>query len=445
MSNKHAEHWKKLLAPMRWHSQQESDIATDRSPFMMDFDRIIFSSSYRRLGRKTQVHPLSRNDHIHNRLSHSQEVSCVGRSLGSKVGSFLAQQKYLPAEISVHDVGTIVQCAALIHDIGNPPFGHAGEEAIRDWFKSQDNAIYLDEHIFLERELADFKAFDGNAQGFRVINCVEMYKNDGGLRLSFPTIASMVKYPRSAHEALGRGKPKFNYYQSEKEYFSHIFDVLGLKFGNHYIRHPLSYLTEAADDICYRIIDMEDARELNIITLEEIFDVCTPIYQKLNLDERKMNSLPSARRKSGYLRAKLISYLVESIAETYIQNFEAIMTGDITNLISISDGSIQEYFERAESLFFNTIAKDRTKITLELGSYSLYKRLLDVFIPAVFHQKTHNKLSFKEERALDLMGNNSPCKTESFYVAYRCVIDFISGMTDDYATYISQQLSGTSS
>jgi len=426
----YVEQWKKLLSPVRWHSQSEGNFAMERNPFMMDFDRIIFSSSYRRLAKKTQVHPLSRNDHIHNRLSHSQEVACVGRSLGIKIGFFLSDNQYLPCEVYPFDVGAIVQCASLVHDIGNPPFGHAGEDAICDWFRDNDNKQYLDSRLFTNKEIADFRVFDGNAQGFRVINCTEMYQNDGGLRLTFPTIASMVKYPRSAYEAIGMDSDKFNFYLSEERYFSEIFEQLGLKKDGKYLRHPLSYLTEAADDICYRIIDMEDAKELNIITFEEIKKVCEPIYDRLKIDKDKEKSLPSERRKLAYLRSKLINYLVSSIYETFVSNFDSIMNGEIKDLISIGDADVKSYFDNARDIFNNKISKDRTKITLEIGSYELYKRLLDVFIPSIYRYIKNENLSFKEKRVIDLMGNNTPSKETSLYEAYRCVIDFISGMTD---------------
>lgn len=443
MKHLYKERWEKLLTPWRWGTNEPCLMDPERSPFLSDFDRIIFSSSYRRLGKKTQVHPLTRNDHIHNRLSHSQEVSSVGRSLGIKIGQFLKERNELSENFSPYDIGTIVQSAALIHDIGNPPFGHAGEEAIRDWFKDSGNDNYLKE-ILTERQRSDFRIFDGNAQGFRVINSVEMYRDDGGMRLTFPTIASMVKYPWSAHSALGKDKAKFNFYISEESYFDKIFSIQGLKENHTYIRHPLSYLTEAADDICYRIIDMEDARELKIINFDKIKEVCAPIYNNLGLDEDYLNKLDSDRRKSGYLRAKLISYLINEVIDAFVINYEKIMNGEIGDIKSECKEDVRNYFKNAKSIFNDIIMMDPTKTALEIGSYSLYKRLLDTFIPTAYKFFINQPLIYKERRALDLMGVNAPKKDDDLYTSYRRVIDFISGMTDDYATFVSRQFSGTS-
>lgn len=220
----YAQQWKKLLAPWRKTSdaRREDTLNAVRNPFLVDYDRLIFASSFRRLARKTQVHPLVRNDHIHNRLTHSLEVGCVGRSLVMTVGAALQERGDLPAPYGPEHLGQIVQAACLAHDIGNPPFGHAGEEAIRDWFCDQagKNGCF---GPLREEERADFMAFDGNAQGFRVVNALENNKDRGGLRLTFPVVASLVKYPRSAREALDRHSRKFNFYTAERELFAEIF------------------------------------------------------------------------------------------------------------------------------------------------------------------------------------------------------------------------------
>ncbi|MBO4300140.1 MAG: dNTP triphosphohydrolase, partial [Desulfovibrio sp.] len=273
----YCEQWGRLLAPHRKTADGLMLDAMDsvRTPFLADYDRIVFSSSFRRLGRKTQVHPLVRNDHIHNRLTHSLEVSCVGRSLGLSVGEELRRAGDLPDPFTPEHLGQILQAACLAHDIGNPPFGHAGEEAIRDWFAEAVKGPYFRE--LTQDVLADFLCFDGNAQGFRVINTLENNKDRGGLRLTFPVIATLVKYPCSSSEARGRGRNKFNFYAAERDLFGEVLTTLGLSVGSGFTRHPLSYLLEAADDICYRIIDMEDARELGIITYADITQAMSPL------------------------------------------------------------------------------------------------------------------------------------------------------------------------
>lgn len=435
--------WTMLLTPIRFGQDHASPIEQDRSPFLVDYDRIIFSSSFRRLAKKTQVHPLTRNDHIHTRLTHSLEVSCVGRSLGNKVGAWLKEKDCLPDSIQPHNIGEIVQAACLAHDIGNPPFGHAGEDAIRDWFNSPENSVYLSKGKLKNIQISDFKSFDGNAQGFRTITTLEMYKDDGGMRLTYPTLASVIKYPNCAHDALKNEKYKFNFYSSERKIFDDIFHTLGLKQNNLYIRHPLSYLTEAADDICYRIIDMEDARELKIITFNEILDVIKPIKENLNLNNDKLSQNIPERRRAGYIRGVLINYLIEGVFSAFKDNYDNILSGNCQPIIERCNKDIKDYMENASNIFKQKIMKDPQKTALEVGSYSLYRRLMNIFIPAAHDAKTGIKLGFREQRALDLMGINAPNEGDSIYTAYLRVIDFISGMTDNYATFISKQFSGT--
>ncbi|TOB12345.1 deoxyguanosinetriphosphate triphosphohydrolase, partial [Vibrio parahaemolyticus] len=240
--------WNQLLSTKREHSAEAShNDDTSRSEFHKDYDRIVFSSAFRRLGRKTQVHPLSNHDHIHTRLTHSIEVGSVGRSLGNKIGAFLHSRNELPSEYSPDDIGTIVQAACLAHDIGNPPFGHAGEFAIRHWFKENTDLLLLT----TAGERSDLTIFEGNAQGLRVVSRVEDNLNEGGLRLTYTTLACLIKYPWFSDNALASSRGKFNFFQSEKELVHKLADELGLWHGTSIMRHPLSYLMEAADDICY--------------------------------------------------------------------------------------------------------------------------------------------------------------------------------------------------
>ena len=287
------EQWRKLLLPLRYGGSGVDFKKLDpaRSPFLQDRDRIIYSSSFRRLARKTQVHPLVRNDHIHTRLSHSLEVSSVGRSLGAMAGYFLRHRGELPDYAAPEFPGQILEAACLAHDIGNPPFGHAGEFAIRDWFGDPANHVYV--NALEETQQSDFRCFDGNAQGFRVVNVVENNRDQGGFRLTYPTLASMVKYPWDSWQSRARGgKCKFNYYQAEAAIFEDVFRALGLKTRRgDFARHPLSLLAEAADDTCYRIVDMEDARELDIITLADILKVVEPLAPSLKLDPQRMDDM----------------------------------------------------------------------------------------------------------------------------------------------------------
>ena len=305
------EQWRKLLLPLRYGGSGVDFKKLDpaRSPFLKDRDRIIYSSSFRRLARKTQVHPLVRNDHIHTRLSHSLEVSSVGRSLGAMAGYFLRRRGELPDYAAPEFPGQILEAACLAHDIGNPPFGHAGEFAIRDWFGDPANHTYV--NALEETQQSDFRCFDGNAQGFRVVNVVENNRDQGGFRLTYPTLASMVKYPWDSWQSRARGgKCKFNYYQAEAAIFEDVFRALGLKTRRgDFARHPLSLLAEAADDTCYRIVDMEDARELDIITLADILKVVEPLAPSLELDPQRLDHMGSDRERAGYVRARVIGHV----------------------------------------------------------------------------------------------------------------------------------------
>ena len=439
------EQWALLLAPNRKASAgiNHDQLVEGRNPFLADYDRIIFSSSFRRLARKTQVHPLVRNDHIHNRLTHSLEVSCVGRSLGLGVGAALRQRGDLPPDFTPDHLGQIIQAACLAHDIGNPPFGHAGEEAIRDWFKDSGHKEQYFKNL-QPSEWADFTAFDGNAQGFRVINALENNKDKGGFRLTFPVIAALVKYPRSAYEAQGLGKSKFNFYTAERALFAEIFDALGLARGGVCRRHPLSYLLEAADDICYRIIDMEDARELRIISYADFKEAMTPLLDAACLDDPRLECMDSDRRRTSMLRTTAMGRMIPSITQTFMDNYEVIMEGRLDGcLLNHAREDVAGFMREAGRVFNSKIMNNPQKTALEIGTYTLYRRLLDVFIPACFNFTKGNAMSYQETRALTLMGANAPSREDSLYMAYLRVLDFVSGMTDDYAAFISQQFSGT--
>ncbi len=442
------EQWRKLLLPLRYGGSGVDFKKLDpaRSPFLQDRDRIIYSSSFRRLARKTQVHPLVRNDHIHTRLSHSLEVSSVGRSLGAMAGYFLRRRGELPDYAAPEFPGQILEAACLAHDIGNPPFGHAGEFAIRDWFGDPANHIYV--NALEETQQSDFRCFDGNAQGFRVVNVVENNRDQGGFRLTYPTLASMVKYPWDSWQSRARGgKCKFNYYQAEAAIFEDVFRALGLKTRRgDFARHPLSLLAEAADDTCYRIVDMEDARELDIITLADILKVVEPLAPSLKLDPQRLEDTGSDRERAGYVRARVIGHVTASLFETFATQYERIMRRECEGpLMDMAPEDVRAYMASAKEIFNERILKNSHKTALEIGSYSVYKRLLDTFIPAC-HRRICDpgRLTYKEQQALQLMGGHAPRREDDLYVSYLRVLDFITGMTDQYASFVSTQFLGTS-
>lgn len=434
--------WQQLLNAERLGAVRNDlfDHESGRSDFHKDHDRIVFSSPFRRLGRKTQVHPLTENDHVHTRLTHSIEVSCVGRSLGILAGQRL--QYALPQYITPYDIGAIVQAACLAHDIGNPPFGHAGEYAIRDWF-CRDQHAYLLQNLSANERL-DLMTFEGNAQGFRVVTQLENHRFEGGMRLTYATLGTTLKYPWTSSEATASGK--FSCYQSEKNILEEIATELGLpKLGkNRWARHPLSYLMEAADDICYAILDLEDGIEIGMLAYEQVEPLLIKICGgKQDLLELEIAAAPSTRRKISLLRGKAIERCVLDVTETFMQHYTAIMEGKFQgDLLNASPSSMRDGINAAKQLARDRIFNERRKIEIEVGSFTCLDILLNAFCNATYQQKVSPQMSFRMQRILDLMEYNAPRKEWSLYESYSRVLDFIGGMTDNYATYLAQQVGG---
>lgn len=432
--------WKSLLSPSRFSNEEEGQEQSGRSTFHKDCDRIIFSSSFRRLGKKTQVHPLASNDHIHTRLTHSIEVASVGRSLGITIGERI--QDDLPEGISASNLGQIVQAACLAHDIGNPPFGHAGEEAIKSWF-SQSKISHLLEGLN-ESQKNDLKYFEGNAQGFRVITQLECYPFDGGMRLTYASIASMLKYPWTSRE-ISRIK-KFSSFGTEEKILEKVADQVGLIKEDEfkYCRHPLAFLSEAADDICYRILDLEDAHEMGSLSFDEILSILKPLFG----NDKKLNTIVdsdaiSNRRKMSYLRGRSIGCAIDHVSEAFMENLPQIMLGKYKDeLISSCPNSIRVPLDNAKKIAREKIFKHPRKIELEIGSFTTVGILLEAFCTAVREQIYGHTLSFRGERILSMMGINAPKCSDDLYNSYMRVLDYISGMTDSYATHIAKQIGG---
>ncbi|WP_286237476.1 deoxyguanosinetriphosphate triphosphohydrolase [Neptuniibacter halophilus] len=435
--------WQRLLTTKRYGHAELTEEEIGRSHFHKDQDRIIFSSAFRRLGRKTQVHPMSLNDHIHTRLTHSIEVGSLGRSLGIRVGELIQSQ--LPEWASAYDIGMIVQSACLAHDIGNPPFGHAGEYAIRDWFKRQQNSPLLDNLSAAER--LDLMTFEGNAQGFRVVTRIENHLFDGGLRLTYPTLGALLKYPWSAAHAGEKGK--FSAYQTELEILNKLGRELGLVASgeDRWCRHPLTYLMEAADDICYAILDLEDAIELNILSFDEIKPILLQLCGDASFDDDIFTSQASARRKISAMRGRAMEFMVGSAVQAYMQNQPAIMRGEYRGeLLADGETDVRDGLRRAKSLARERVFPDTRKTELEVGAYTTLGVLLEAFCNAVYdnHHLRGDGLSYRSERIISLMGIHAPDPALPLYKAYMRALDFISGMTDNYATYLARQIGGLS-
>lgn len=431
--------WHNLLSASRLCAGDEQGDGI-RTEYYRDFDRVVFSAPFRRLARKTQVHPLSFNDHIHNRLTHSIEVSSVGRSLGLSVAQKIRDK--LPQEITNVDFASIIQAACVAHDIGNPPFGHAGEFAIRQWFTEN---IDLLNNSLSEAQLTDLKLFEGNAQGFRIVSQLENHSNNGGLRLTHATLGSLLKYPWHSNHQLAAEKEKFNVFQSESNYFLEIVNKLGLaqKSDGTYARHPLSYLMEAADDICYKILDIEDALELNILRMEDVKDVFVRLSDDAPLVDLGKDF--PARKRFAPFRAKAIDNLIREVVTVFEDNYMEIMSGNYDgDLISNVSSDCKESLKKIKEITSKDIFSYRRKIELEVGSYSSIEILLSAFVSAINEKiEKGENISFKSKRILDLMFDDLPKGQCSPYEYYMAITDFVSGMTDNYATFIAKQISGS--
>lgn len=453
--------WKTLLVERRFsklpaeyepeNNGENNSYDDTRSNFEKDYDRIIFSSSFRRLGKKTQVHPLSKNDHVHSRLSHSLETASIGRSLGFKVAENENKllSEYSINKINRHDMATIVQAACLAHDIGNPPFGHAGEEAIREWFKENNEEVL---EKFSEEERNDFLYWEGNAQAFRVLTQIEHHLFHGGMRLTCPVLGAMMKYPWTS---INRNeKNKYGCFWEERELMASLCTELGMRKipGRNYqwARHPLAFLTEAADDICYRVLDIEDAHELKIISFEEAKGLFLCIIEASNenqqtyIDKYLKDNNFSLRRKMSYLRALALNEGVNEIVRVFNVYRDEIMTGDFqSTLIEHFRTDLKKMFDEMNKLSRERVFKEKRKVELEIGAYSVMATLLDNFCRAAREVTRGGRQSFKTARICDLMGENVLKKDSSTYQSYLRVMDYIAGMTDDYATYIANQLNGS--
>jgi len=430
--------WSRLLQTTA-HAEQ----AMGRSQFDRDFDRIIFSHPFRRLQDKTQVHPLPEHDFVHNRLTHSLEVSSVGRSLGRTVGQWVLNQRpELAGVLSAHDFGAIVASASLAHDIGNPPFGHSGEASISDYFTTHEDKL---KSLFTVEQWADLVNFEGNAQGLRLI----AKSGNDGLKLSLPTIAAFIKYPKPALAAEvfkeRKSQKKYGYFTSETSQFEEIASTLGLLelSTNQCARHPLAFLVEAADDICYNVIDLEDGCNLGLVSYEQTVALFGKILKE-RFQPEKLKKIPLLKDRIGLLRALAIGVLVEQCAEEFIANEEAILNGAYDKALA-DQVEASPVLDEIKSLSIEKIYRSRKVIEIEAAGYRVLNGLLEVFVPALIatYQGQH---AFRHKLSLRLLPDdiNQLLKVEEdIYERTRILLDFISGMTDSYAVNLHRKINGT--
>lgn len=443
--------WKNLLNKGRLGHRAAKD-ETGRTAFLRDHDKIIFSGAFRRLARKTQVHPLATNDHVHNRLTHSLEVSCVGRTLGIRAGEGLKAAGALPDFIDDTDLGDIVQSACLAHDIGNPPFGHTGERAIRAWFRER-GGHWLDR--LRPEQRSDLEFFEGNAQGFRTITKSEYHQYGGGMRLTYATLATFLKYPWLSATAASDTAPrkgKYSAFLSEREAFREVCEATGLEpvAADHYQRHPLAYLMEAADDFCYAIIDLEDGLEMDLLQWDEVYALLQPALP--DTDEVRSLVFSDMRdgRKAALLRGKIIETFIEAGVQAFLANQERLLRGLLEgDLISHCEPEVRDVVENAKSLARTRVFEHPRKIELEIGAFEVIGALLDGLVDAAVGMAHGDHSNYRHERIIDLIGRHSfPPELRELGEqdrTYECImraLDFLAGMTDNYATYLAKQFSG---
>lgn len=455
-------HWQALLSSDRLgpiKKLKEGEKA--RSPFHKDYDRLIFSQSFRQLNQKTQVHPLTNQKGIHTRLTHSLEVSCIGRSLGMMAAEKLheALPNGLPSGLNSADIGVIVQAACLAHDIGNPPFGHAGEYAIRDWFNHPSKQPLLAK--LLPEQRMDLLGYEGNAQGLRLLVRNEHHPNAGGMRLTFAALGAFMKYPwLSQHSNIiddnqtntAKDLVKINKYgafNSEAEQLFAIADKLKLpKSHEHegYARHPLAYLLEAADDICYALIDLEDGIHLDMLSYEEVEPLMIALVgNELGKPPEVTNNAPISHKLAA-LRGRAMMRLVDSVTQAFVTNADAMLAGELEHsLFDHCDKSVNDSIQQAKSLARNRIFNHPSKVRVELMANRCLHKLLDAFIPLA-DTSTHNATSFEHQRLSTLIQmhlNNQNYRLEDdIYQNILTILDFITGMNDHEAYKLSQELEG---
>ena len=446
--------WEKLLSRKRYEGQDKAKESEEsaRGAFQRDYDRIVFSSAFRRLQNKTQVMPLPESDFVHTRLTHSLETSCVGRSLGRVVGQdILRKNPGLEQESWVNEAnfGDIVAAACLAHDIGNPPFGHSGEDAISAYFQRAAAQPYLQELTAAQQ--ADLQHFEGNAAGFRILTHTYAAQSNlpGGLSLTYTTLATFTKYPK---ESLPRIKgtahtseKKYGFFQSERAWFEVIARELGLLAKGQdgqvfYHRHPLAFLVEAADDICYRIIDFEDGCKLGLIPQEKALQLMKDI---LNEPGRKSSlTFYDWREQIGYYRALIINKLINETAAIFKAHEPEIMRGAYDRPL-ISEVSGKDVLDEIKTLSIGSIYRNRPVLEIEAAGFEVLGGLLDIFLQAVFEPNSR-----RNQKMLDLIPDQYLAMDRQVppeaYERILHVTDFISGLTDQAAISLYRKIKGIS-
>lgn len=436
--------WKQLLSTKRFGLEKyHDDKHHDRTDFQRDYDRLIFSAPFRRLQNKTQVFPLPGSVFVHNRLTHSIEVSCVGRSLGAIIGKEL-RKRYPDSDADFEEINSIVAAGCLAHDLGNPPFGHSGETSITSFF-AEGKGQQLKEKIEKEGgRWEDFVNFEGNANSIRLLIHQFNGRRSGGFVMTYSMLASIVKYPYSSIAANGKGK--FGFFESEENDFKKIAGELGMRCLEEsplkYARHPLVFLVEAADDICYKIMDIEDAHKLGLLTTEqtkELFLNFFPEERQMKM-KRTLEVVTDINEQIAYLRSSVIGLLVDECSGVFLTNEKEILDGEFSDALikHISDLPNRAY-KTATEISYKKIYKTKDVVDIELAGHRIIGFLLDTFITAL-----ENPGSQYSKLILSRVPEQYETDAPTLYRRILAILDFISGMTDIYALDLYRKITGMS-
>ena len=440
--------WEQLLSLKRsGDTQKRPRDAQDetRLGFDVDFDRIIFSSAFRSLQDKTQVIPLSETDFVHTRLTHSLEVSVVGRTLGRRVGKVLLERhpNLVALGYTFNDFGAIVAAASVTHDIGNPPFGHSGEKAIGEYFKTGNGAKYKGQ--LTDKEYQDLIDFEGNANGFKILT--ESREGVfGGLRLSYATLGAFLKYPK---ESLPKNPTnhivdkKYGFFQSEKQEFLDVVEDLGMLQKSteaiSFYRHPLAYLVEAADDICYTIIDFEDGINLGLIEEEFALEYMIKLV-KDTIDSKKYHSLKHKTDRVSYLRALAIGVLINEAVAIFLANEAAILAGTFEKSL-LEKCAYEAQINDIIKISIAKIYKSTEVVEKEVAGYRIIADLLDVFVTALNNKFDGNPSNF-DKLVLNLLPEEYKMENVNLYDRIMQVCSYVSRISDSYAIRMHKKLTG---
>ena len=439
--------WQRLLTRQRLGKDYPEEKESGRTCFQRDFDRLVFSSSFRRLKDKTQVFSLVDNDYIRTRLSHSIEASCVGRSLGCIIGDAVINRHNLETVgFTASDFGDILAAACLAHDIGNPPFGHVGEDSISHafvtWSKTDIGQTVLAD--LTPQQQQDFSAFEGNAQGFSILTRLEMYPRYGGMCLTCPTLAAFMKYPRESFiedSALasyqGKSIDKHGFFQADKDVFEAIANTVGLlrrsDRAHWWVRHPLALLVEAADDICYRIVDIEDGCHMGYVSYDDALELLSAITGTC---QPEVGERPQERLKR--LRACAINTLTYEAAEIFLDHEPDILAGTFDE--ALLDRSEHGHILKDIKVLTKDQIFDNVKVLkIRIAAYEVLGTLFQEFITSAFGDSDKGKLIWQI-----LPEHYQSQGSDSAYTKILKITDYIAGMTDSYATSLFQQLKGMS-